>query len=80
MKYENGGTNRRRGPLQHFRKSLVGNAVEDRTGRRGYGFVPMLTKLFDQLRSNEPGTANYYDFHDCLFVVNPHNSKLPAFR
>jgi hypothetical protein len=28
----------------------------------------MLTKLFDKLRSNESGTANYNDFHDSPFL------------
>src|SRR5207245_2031259 len=30
-----------------------------------------LTLTFDQLRSNESSTANYYDFHDCPFGLNP---------
>ena len=39
-------------------------------GDCGYYFLPMLTKLFDKLRSNESSTTNYYDFHDYPFVVN----------
>jgi hypothetical protein len=38
----------------------------------------MLPKLLDKLRSNESSTANYYDFHDCPFVLDPGNPKLPA--
>ena len=33
----------------------------------GYYFLRVLAKLFDKPRSNESGTANYYDFHYCPF-------------
>jgi hypothetical protein len=33
-------------------------------GAARYDFVPILTKLFDKLRSNESGTADYDNFHD----------------
>jgi hypothetical protein len=30
--------------------------------------VPMLTKPRNKLRSDEPATADYYDFHDHPFI------------
>jgi hypothetical protein len=60
----------RRRPFQRIRESLARNAVDACIGRCGYGFVPVLAELFDKPRSNEPGTANYYDFHDCPFFAS----------
>jgi len=33
--------------------------------------VAVLTKLGDELRSDEAGASNDYDFHDCLLVFRP---------
>src|SRR5690349_6621366 len=38
----------------------------------------MLTKLFDQPRSDEPGAANYYGFHDLPFPFTRNISRLPV--
>ena len=48
--------------------ALAGNAVDAGVGGRGDRFVPLLPKLFDKLRSNEPCTADYYDFYDGPFL------------
>ena len=47
-------------------------------GRRGYGFVPLFSKLFNKPRSNESSTANYYDFHDCLSLSIEAFCRLPV--
>src|SRR5262245_40859001 len=47
-------------------QSFAGDRVDARTGGSRYRFVPGLTKLLDNVRSDESAAANHHDFHNCL--------------
>src|SRR5260221_13138349 len=53
------------GALQGIGEALARNAIDAGAGRGSQGFVPLIAKLLHELRSNEPSSADYYDFHEC---------------
>jgi hypothetical protein len=57
-----------RGRFQRSGESIAGNAVDSRIWRRSDSFMSKLAQFADKLRSNKPGTSNYYDFHKYLFL------------
>ena len=68
------------GTLQRIGQSAASNAVDTGRGRRGHYFLPLIMKLLDKLRPNEPSTTNDYEFHDCPFAFERGNSNLPVIR
>src|SRR3546814_13350306 len=54
-------------PGERFCEALSSYRVDTRPGRRSDCFMPRLAELLYNLRTDQPGTSNYYDLHWLVF-------------